>query len=95
MRKRQDSSASLDDDGPKLISLQDKHDADRLLHQAYAAGQMDEEELKRRRGRVYAAVTHATSGRRAATGPGRADGPTRPTSGARCGSSWPSWSSPP
>ena len=56
MRKRQDSS-SLDDDGPRLISLQDKHDADRLLRQAYAAGQMDEEELRRRRGRVYAAVT--------------------------------------
>ena len=56
MRKRQDSS-SLDDDGPRLISLQDKHDADRLLQQAYAAGEMDKEELKRRRGRVYAAVT--------------------------------------
>ena len=56
MRKRQDSS-SLDDDGPRLISLQDKHDADRLLQQAYAAGELDEEELRRRRGRVYAAVT--------------------------------------
>jgi hypothetical protein len=76
MRKRQDSSASLDDDGPKLISLQDKHDADRLLHQAYAAGQMDEEELKRRRGRVYAAVTPRdlwkASGHRAGSR-GRAD----------------------
>jgi hypothetical protein len=56
MRKRRDPSASLDD-GPKLISLQDKHDADRLLQQAYAAGDIDQEELKRRRGRVYAAVT--------------------------------------
>ena len=56
MRKRQDST-SLDDDGPRLISLQDKHDADRVLQQAYAAGEMDEEELRRRRGRVYAAVT--------------------------------------
>jgi uncharacterized membrane protein len=56
MRKPRDS-ASLDDDGPQLISLQDKHDADRLLHQAYAAGEIDQEELKRRRGRVYAAVT--------------------------------------
>jgi uncharacterized membrane protein len=56
MRKRRDPSAS-EDDGPKLISLQDKHDADRLLHQAFAAGEMDEEEFKRRRGRVYAAVT--------------------------------------
>jgi hypothetical protein len=57
LRKQRDSSASLDDDGPELISLQDKHDADRLLHQAYAAGEMDEAELKRRLGRVYAAVT--------------------------------------
>jgi len=56
MRKPRDS-ASLDDDGPQLISLQDKHDADRLLHQLYAAGEMDEAEFKRRRGRVYAAVT--------------------------------------
>lgn len=57
MRKRRDPSAIEDDDGPKLISLQDKHDADRLLQQAFAAGEMDKEELKRRRGRVYAAVT--------------------------------------
>jgi uncharacterized membrane protein len=56
MRKRRDASAS-EDDGPKLISLQDKHEADRLLQQAFAAGEMDREELKRRRGRVYAAVT--------------------------------------
>jgi hypothetical protein len=56
MRKRRDPSAQ-DDDGPRLISLQDKHDADRLLQQAYAAGEIDLEELKRRRGKVYAAVT--------------------------------------
>lgn len=56
MRKRRDPSAQ-DDDGPRLISLQDKHDADRLLQQAYAAGEIDREELKRRRGKVYAAVT--------------------------------------
>ena len=57
MRKRRDPSASQDDDGPKLISLQDKHDADRLLQRAFEAGELDAEELKRRRGRVYAAVT--------------------------------------
>jgi DUF1707 SHOCT-like domain len=56
MRKRRDPIVQ-DDDGPKLISLQDKHDADRLLQQAYAAGEIDQEELKRRRGKVYAAVT--------------------------------------
>jgi anti-sigma-K factor RskA len=57
MRKRQDASASQDDDDRKFISLQDKHDADRLLQRAYAAGEIDTEEFKRRRGRVYAAVT--------------------------------------
>lgn len=57
MRKRRDSSAGQDDDGPKLISLQDKHDADRLLQQAFAAGELDADELKVRRGKVYAAVT--------------------------------------
>jgi uncharacterized membrane protein len=46
-----------EDDGPRLISLADKHGADRLLQEAYAAGHMDETEFKRRRGRVYAAVT--------------------------------------
>jgi Domain of unknown function (DUF1707) len=93
MTKRRDRSASQDD-GPKLISLQDKHDADRLL-QGYAAGEMDEAEFKRRRGKVYAAVTPRelwkASGHRA--GPGR--GPTRPRSGARSACSWRSWSSPP
>jgi hypothetical protein len=49
MRKRRDPSASQDDDDRKLISLQDKHDADRMLQQA--------EELKVRRGKVYAAIT--------------------------------------
>ena len=56
MSKRRESAASQDDD-QKLISLQDKHDADRLLHEAYAAGEFDREELKRRLGKVYAAVT--------------------------------------
>ena len=56
MRKRRDPSIQ-DDDGPRLISLQDKHDADRLLQRAYQAGEIDREELKRRRGKVYAAVT--------------------------------------
>ena len=46
-----------DDDGPKLISLHDKHEADRLLQQALAAGEIDREEFKRRRGKAYAAVT--------------------------------------
>ena len=57
MRKRRDPSASQDDDGPKLISLQDKHEAERLLQQALAAGEIDREEFKRRLGKAYAAVT--------------------------------------
>jgi hypothetical protein len=57
MTKRRDASAVEDDDGPKLISLEDKHEADRLLQRALAAGEIDREEFKRRRGRAYAAVT--------------------------------------
>ena len=57
MTKRRDPSATEHDDGPRMISRQDKHDADRLLQRAYEAGEIDREELKRRRGRVYAAVT--------------------------------------
>ena len=56
MRKQRDATANRDD-GPQLNSLQDIHDADRLLRQAYEAGEMDGEEFKRRRGRIYAAVT--------------------------------------
>jgi hypothetical protein len=56
MRRQQDATASQDD-GPPLNSLQDIHEADRLLRQAYEAGEMDQEEFKRRRGRIYAAVT--------------------------------------
>jgi uncharacterized membrane protein len=50
-------AAADEDDGPKLISLQDKHEADRLLQQALAAGEIDQAEFKRRRGKAYAAVT--------------------------------------
>ena len=56
MGKGQDGAA-VEDDGPKLISLQDKHEADRLLQQALAAGEIDREEYKRRLGKAYAAVT--------------------------------------
>jgi hypothetical protein len=57
MTKRREPAAVEDDDGPRLISLQDKHEADRLLQQALAAGEIDEAEFKRRRGKAYAAVT--------------------------------------
>jgi hypothetical protein len=57
MRKQRDPAAVQEDDGPKLISLQDKHQADRLLQRALAAGEIDREEYRRRLGRAYAAVT--------------------------------------
>jgi hypothetical protein len=57
MTKRRDQAAVQEDDGQLLTSLQDKHDADRLLQQALAAGEIDREEFKRRRGKAYAAVT--------------------------------------
>ena len=73
--KAEGPSATEKDDGPKLISLQDKHDADRLLQQAFAAGELDAEELKPPR-KVYAAVTPRelwkASGHRAGS-PERAD----------------------
>ena len=50
-----------------MISLQDKHDADRLLQQAYEAGEFDKEEPQGRRGGVYAAALPRACGRRAAT----------------------------
>ena len=57
MRKQRNPAVAEEDDGPKLISLQDKHEADRLLQQALAAGEIDREEYKRRLGKAYAAVT--------------------------------------
>jgi hypothetical protein len=54
MRKRHDEA---DDEQPRLISLDEKHQAQRQLQQALAAGELDEAEYKRRLGRVYQAVT--------------------------------------
>lgn len=69
MRKRQAAAGEADDGQPRLISLQEKHEAQRLLQQALAAGELDEAEYKRRLGRVYQAVTPRelwkASGRRA------------------------------
>jgi Domain of unknown function (DUF1707) len=58
MGKRRDPAANHDeDDGPRLNSLEEIHQADRLLRRAYEAGELSLEEFKRRRGLVYAAVT--------------------------------------
>jgi hypothetical protein len=54
MRKRHDEA---EDEQPRLVSLDEKHQAHRLLQQAFAAGELDETEYKRRLGRVYQAVT--------------------------------------
>jgi uncharacterized protein DUF1707 len=65
------------DEQPELISLDDKHAAERRLRDAFAAGELDEAELKRRVGRVYQAVTPRelwkASGHRAGS-PVRQDG---------------------
>jgi len=57
------------DEQPRLVSLDEKHEAHRLQQQALAAGELDEAEYKRRLGRVYQAVTPRdlwkASGRRA------------------------------
>jgi hypothetical protein len=47
----------VDDEQPRLVSLDEKHQTHRLLQQALAAGELDEAEYKRRLGRVYQAVT--------------------------------------
>ena len=70
MTKQRSASGDDTDDGrPALISLEDKHAAERLLREAFAAGELDEAEFKRRLGRVYGAVTPRelwkASGRRA------------------------------
>jgi anti-sigma-K factor RskA len=57
MRRQRAHAASDEEDGPRLNTLQEIHEADRLLRRAYEAGEMDLEEFKRRRGQVYAAVT--------------------------------------
>ena len=54
MRKRR---GEVEDEQPRLVSLDEKHQAHRLLQQALAAGELDEAEYKRRLGRVYQAVT--------------------------------------
>jgi DUF1707 SHOCT-like domain len=56
-RQRGASGNDTDDGRPALISLEDKHAAERLLREAFAAGELDEAEFKRRLGRVYGAVT--------------------------------------
>lgn len=45
------------DDGPALISLDEQQDAVQALNAAYEAGEIDQEELGRRLGRVHRAVT--------------------------------------
>lgn len=77
MTKRK-ATGEVDDGQPRLISLDEKHQAHRLLREALAAGELDEAEYKRRLGRVYQAVTprelwKASGGR--AGSPGRSDKP--------------------
>jgi hypothetical protein len=45
------------DDGPALITLDEQHEAIRSLNKAFEDGQIGEDELRRRLGRVHRAVT--------------------------------------
>jgi uncharacterized membrane protein len=76
MTRRKGAPDGAVDDGPQLISLDDKHRAHRLLKDAVTAGQLDEAEYRRRLGRVYASVTQRdlwkASGHRAGS-PKRSD----------------------
>jgi hypothetical protein len=53
---RRDAAAG-EEGQPRLISLDEKHEAHRLLQRALAAGELDQAEYQRRLGRVYQAVT--------------------------------------
>src|SRR6266496_2181667 len=64
MARRQDASddapdvnAEAEDGHFGVISLDEQHDAIRLLNQAFEAGEIDQAELQRRLGRVHRAVT--------------------------------------
>jgi hypothetical protein len=57
MARRRGAVTEDVDDGPALITLDEQHEAIRSLNQAFEAGEIGEEELRRRRGRVQRAVT--------------------------------------
>jgi Domain of unknown function (DUF1707) len=55
---RQRGAATQDvEDAPSLITLDQQHDAIRLLREAFEAGEIGEDELQRRLARVHRAVT--------------------------------------
>src|SRR6266702_4772122 len=49
--------ATPEDEGPSLTTLDEQQRAVSLLNAAFQAGELDEEELRRRLGRVHRAVT--------------------------------------
>jgi DUF1707 SHOCT-like domain len=49
--------ATPEDEGPSLITLDEQQRAVSLLNAAFQAGELDEEDLRRRLGRVHRAVT--------------------------------------
>ncbi len=57
MARRRGAGTREVDDGPAPISLDEQQRAVRLLHEAFEAGELDREELRRRLGRVHRAVT--------------------------------------
>lgn len=57
MARRRAAAGGEVDDGPSLITLDEQHEAVRMLREAFRAGEIGEDELRRRLGRVHRAVT--------------------------------------
>ncbi|HZD38864.1 MAG TPA: DUF1707 domain-containing protein [Actinomycetes bacterium] len=57
MAGRRGDATEREGDGPALITLDQQHEAVRLLNQAFEAGEIDRGELQRRLARVHRAVT--------------------------------------
>jgi hypothetical protein len=57
MARRRGGATESQRDGPALITLDQQQEAVRLLNQAFEAGEIGQDELRRRLGRVHRAVT--------------------------------------
>lgn len=57
VRDGEATGAATEQEGPALITLDEQQRAVSLLNAAFQAGELDEEELRRRLGRVHRAVT--------------------------------------
>ena len=57
MARRRGAATEDVGDGPSLITLDEQHAAIRSLNEAFEAGEIGQDELRRRLGRVHRAVT--------------------------------------